>query len=343
MLVATSCGRFGFGQHDPDGDVGGDTSDAAGPVAVPQFCDERTVTTLPGLDTVAIRAVALDMKYAVAIETTSNDIALLELDAQGALVATHAAFTPGYAPLYGIARHNELPVVSLFTGGAYYIKFVEAGWEAYGTGPSGDAHVIDPPYVEIDATRGIGGRISGDFNVGVIDDGDIASINQADHTPLDAVSGSIVWSPSGARVAVELAGGVCETFVVNTDGTTKALHTFSPCYAPKVAAVDDDTAAIVHRTDAAGPYAVHVVPLVSSDPGTTYPLTGATYARIAARVDGAIWVGHGSGSYRAMMRFANDTMTEHRENVPAYAFDLTERDAFWIEGAVVHVSTPCLR
>lgn len=169
MLVATSCGRFGFGQHDPDGDARGDTSDAAGPVAVPQFCDERTVTTLPGLDTVAIRAVALDMKYAVAIETTSNDIALLELDAQGALVATHAAFTPGYAPLYGIARHNELPVVSLFTGGAYYIKFVEAGWEAYGTGPSGDAHVIDPPYVEIDATRGIGGRISGDFNVGVID------------------------------------------------------------------------------------------------------------------------------------------------------------------------------
>ena len=73
-------------------------------------------------------------------------------------------------------------------------------------------------------------------------------------------------------------------------------------------------------------------------------LTGATSARITTRSDGAFWIGHGSASERALLRVTGaGAMTEHREPVPARMFDLTARDAFWLDGTTVHVSTPCLR
>ncbi|MGE0397867.1 MAG: hypothetical protein AB7T06_14185 [Kofleriaceae bacterium] len=346
VLLLSGCGRFGFGERDPSD--GGDDDASDGGALAPRFCDDRVVTTLPigALDAVAIRAVALDMRYAVAIETTAQEIPLLELDSDGAFVATHAPFTPGYAPLYGMSRLDNRPVVHLLTSGSSYIKFVRPGWSMYTTGPDGDPSMIDPAFVEIDRTTGFAAKISGgDFHIGIVDiDADPSLITDADYTPANAIGGSVVPSPSGARVVVEKTGGVCETFVVTAANTVTAKHTFSPCYAPKAAASSDANVVIVHRVADVGPFAVYVVPANPTDTGTTIPLSGATYARTAARVDGAVWVGHGSGSYRALMRFPNSgQMTESREDIPSFYFDLTERDAFWYDGATVHVSTPCLR
>lgn len=349
LVAAAGCGRFGFGETSTSGDGSSDDAmfDAAREMLLPQFCDDRVVTTLPigPLDPVAIRAVALTTGYAVAIETSSAEIPLLEVDATGGLVATHAPFTPSYAPLYGISKHDERPAVHLNTGGTSYIKFVEPGWAVYATGPSGDASMIDPAYAELGPTTGIAARINGgDFEVGLLDDANPAVITNSDYVPTNAIGGSLVPIPGAARVVVERAGGVCETFVVTSQNVTTNLHTFSPCYAPKVAAHDGNTAVIVHRLDDVGPFAVYVIPAVPTDVGVTYPLAGATMARVAARVDGAYWVGHASGSYRAMMRITlGGDMTEHREDTRSFQFDLTERDAFWYDGPTVHVSTPCLR
>jgi len=351
VVVLTGCGRFGFGEEAPSSDAstGADaTDDTIAEAALPQFCDDREVTTLgiPAVDqTVAIRAVALSSGYAIAIETVSSGIPLLEIDAQGSLVATYPLFTPGYAPLFGISQHNDLPVVSLETGGVGYVKFVQPGWSAYATGPNGEPASIDPAYAELNATSGIAARTSGGiFEVGRVDDSDYGTMAVSDYSPSSVISGSLVPISGGARVVVEKAGGVCETYVVSSGGTTSSLHTFSPCYAPEVASGDATSGVIVHRTDSVGPYAVHVIPAVPTEAGTTYPLAGATIARATTREDGAYWIGHGSGSYRALMRITRGgVMTESRENVATYFFDLTARDVFWIDGPVVHVSTPCLR
>ncbi len=351
VVVLTGCGRFGFGEEAPSSDAsaGADaTDDTISEAALPQFCDDRTVTAtgIPAGDQpIAIRAVALSTGYAVAIETQSSGIPLLELDAQGSFVATSGLFAPGYAPLFGISQHADLPVVSLETGGVGYVKFVQPGWTAYATGPNGDPAPIDPAYAELNATSGIAARMnSGTFEVGRVDDSDYTAMAVSDYSPTSVISGSLVPIPGGARVVAGKAGGVCETYIVSSAGVTSSLHTFSPCYAPKVAAGDATSGVIIHRTDTVGPYAVHVIPVIASDAGTNYPLAGATLARAATREDGAYWIGHGSGSYRALMRITRGgVMTESRENVATYNFDLTSKDAFWIDGAAVHVSTPCLR
>lgn len=346
LLVAlTGCGRLGFGESSPsDGMGSGGDALGDGPVGMPQLCDDTVVTTLGGINPVAIRAAALSTGgYAVALETTAPDIKLLELDANKNLVATHSTFAVGYAPLYGLSLHNDLPMVSLETGGTTYLKVVDPGWDTYLTGLGGDPRVVDPAYAEISPTQGIAGLISGgDFNVGIFDDANFGTVTVADYVPTTVESASIVPAVGGARVVVEKTGGVCETFVVTDGNMVKNRHTFSPCYAPK-AATASGTAVILHRIDTIGPYAVHIVPPVDTDPGETFTLTGATYARIAGRGDDTIWVGHGSGSYRAMIRFDNGARTELREQTPAYPFDLTSRDAFWIEGPIVHVATPCLK
>ncbi len=351
LLALVGCGRLGFGEGSPNG-ANGATDAAVGEDALesgptPQFCDDRVVTTLPigPLDAVAIRAVALSASYAIAIETVDRDIPLIEADASAAFVATHMPFRSTYGPLRGMSEHNDLPVIQLRSEGDGYIKYVQPGWEAYGTGPLGGDVEIDPSYAELTPSAGIAGQIfDGTLYVGVVQDNDPGTITSADYIPTDAVSASITVSSGGARVAVEKTGGACETFIVSPDNKTHKHYRFSPCYAPKVAAIDDMFSAIVHRTDDIGPYAVHIIPADADGVGTTLPLPGATYARIAARIDGAIWVGHTSGSYRGLTRIApSGAVREHRENVPGFYFDLTERDAFWYDGATVHVSTPCLR
>ncbi|MFN0247194.1 MAG: hypothetical protein ACKV2T_09800 [Kofleriaceae bacterium] len=352
VLVVTlaACGRFGFGESDPSTDDANPTNDATdgqAPVATPQFCDDRVITTLPigALDATAIRAVALDNGYAVAVEAVDTSIRLLELDNAGVLIATHGVFAAGYTPLYGMSKHDDRPAVHMQISGTSYLKFLDPGWASYTTGPSGDPSMIDPAYAHIGPDVGVAARISGgDFHVGLVDDAALNAITDATYMPTTVVSGSIVPVPGGARVAVEKAGGVCETFVVDAANQARDVHTFSPCYAPKVAAVDDTSGVIVHRTDTVGPYAIHLIPAIANDTGSTVPLSGATYARAAKRSDGAVWIGHGSGSYRALLRVTpSGVMTELREDTAAFYFDLTERDAFWYDGATVHVSTPCLR
>lgn len=323
-----------------------DSGDAIA-AATPQFCDDRTAVSLDlGTATpVAVRALALDNAYAVAIETTANDIVLVELDGTGAFVGLHTPFTPDYAPLYGMSRHANRPAVHLKTSGESYIKLVDPGWDAYTTGPSGIATPIDPAYAEIGATTGIAGVVRGaDLLLGLVDDIDPGAITATDYTPTGVVSGSIVPIPTGARVVVETQGGACETFTVSTANVASARYTFSPCYGPTVAAVDATTGALLYRTSVAGPYEVRLIPPSPTAQPVTIPLTGATSARITTRSDGAFWIGHGSASYRALLRVTGaGAMTEHREPAPARMFDLTARDAFWLDGTAVHVSTPCLR
>jgi hypothetical protein len=352
LLVALAgCGRFGFGESDPS-DAGGSGSDAiedsSNPNATPQFCDQRVVTTLPigPLDPVTIRAVWLGAGYAVAIETVATDVPLLELDSTASLVAVHGRFTTGYGPLYGISVHDDRPALHLMNASESYIKFVLPDWQDYASGPSGDPSMVDPAYAQIGPDLGIAGLITnGEFHVGQVDDATINSITDANYLPLNVATGSLVPIPGGARVAVGKNDGECETFVIDSANQMRDLHRFAPCYAPKVAALDDSSAVILHRTDDVGPYSVHVVPQIPTDIGFNYPLPGATYARVSKREDGAYWIGHGSGSHRALTRMTrNGATTESREETPSFYFDLTERDAFWYDGAsTVHVSTPCLR
>ncbi len=345
LVVLTGCGRLGFGESGDDAPIDAPIDAPEGPLLTPQFCDDRVVGDVIGVVPVAIRAVAFPAGgYAVAIETTATSIPLFELDAAGAVVGTATPFDPGYSPLYGMSQHEGRPAVHLMTSGSSYIKFIDPGWTTYTTGPGGDPSLIDPSYAELDLDTGIAARIvGGAFEVGVVDDTAIFMINPSSYTPMTAVGGSVFPIADAARVVVEKTGGVCETFVVTAGNIAKAIHTFSPCYEPTIAATSESDAVVLHRIGADGPFAVHVVPLAETDPGTTYPLTGATYARVTARDDGAIWVGHGSGTYRALVRFDDGVMNEFRELRSAFYFDLTARDAFWIEGTTVHVSTPCLR
>lgn len=349
LVVLVGCGRFGFGAQDPPSDAGGDdaTIDST-PLASPELCDERVVTTLPigPSDATAIRAVSLPGGYAVVLEMLDTTLTLLQLDDTGALIASHPAFsTGGYIPLYGVSAHDGRPVVHMRVGGRSYLKFVNAGWATYTTGPDGDPSMIDPAYAELAPDLGVAAVIEGgNLRVGLVDDASISVLVDSSHAPTAVVSGSVAPVPGGARVAIERDTGVCETFLVSPANAVTDVHTFTPCYDPKVAAVDGSSGVVVHRTAAAGPYAVHLIPEVATAPGATIALAGATHARAVAREDGAVWVGHGSGSYRALMRILPDgTKTEWRQDVASFVFDLTARDAFWYDGATVHVSTPCLR
>ena len=354
LVAAAGCGRFGFDDRaasagdaggDGGGDAGGDAA-ADGPSGLqPRICNPRAVATLPlagGVSTVAIRAVALSDRYAIAVETTAVNIWVVELDATGAFVAFHQPFTPGYSPLHGMSRLADRPIVGLDVGARYFLKLLDPGWAAYTTGPSGDpAAVLDPPIAAFPGhtSAAVATLAGGVMRVGVMS-ADGQTVTTASYQPAGATGGSFAATPSGARVVAALGAGSCETFFVSPAGTAGPRHTFGPCFSPTVAALDDTTAMIVHRTSAGGPYAVHAVPATATDAGATQPLTGATYARITTRA-GAYWIGHGGSTSISLRTIAGGVATESTLARPTYPFDFTEREVFWIEGPVVYAAALC--
>lgn len=349
IAVTAGCGRLSFDDR-PSGEAGGatDATDAeAGSDAQllqPTLCNARIVATLPivpSTATVAIRAVALPAGYAVAVEIDSIQIPMVQLDAAGALVAHTEPFRPGYSPLYGIAALADRPIVGLKVGGAQYVKLLDPGWTAYTTGPSGDEGYIDPPIAALpgQSSAAVATLSGGVLQVGVMS-ADGQTVIPTDYQPSGMIGGSLISTPNGARVVAAGASGTCQAFFVSPAGITGPRHTFAPCYSPVVAALDDSTGLVVHRTASNGPWAVHEIPANAAAAGTTSPLPGATYARISAR-GGAYWIGFGSGSSRTFRKLASGVVTERTDPQPTYPFDFTARDLFWIEGPVVHAATPC--
>ncbi|MBA3460818.1 MAG: hypothetical protein H0T46_12695 [Deltaproteobacteria bacterium] len=350
IAMAAGCGRLGFEDRPPGeggGGIDGSThADSGGDAQQlrPTLCNSRIVATLPippSTDPVAIRAVALPAGYAVAVEIDAFQVPMVQLDAAGTLVAHHEPFRPGYSPLHGIAALADRPIVGLEVGGLQYAKLLDPGWEAYTTGPSGDPGYIDPPIAPFpgQSSAAVATLSGGVLEVGVMS-ADGQTVVPTDYQPSGMIGASLTSTPSGARVVAAGASGTCEAFFVSPAGITGPRHTFAPCYSPVVAALDDSTGLVVHRTASSGPYAVHEIPANAAAAGTTSSLPGATYARVAAR-GGAYWIGFGSGTSRTFRKLAGGIVTERTEALPTYPFDFTTRDVFWLEGPVVHAATPC--
>jgi hypothetical protein len=347
VAAAAGCGKIGFADQartDAGTDSAGGADGSSDAALRPTLCNARLVTTLPiqvTEETVAIRAVALPARYAIAVETDAVNIPFVELDASGAFIAHHGLFTPGYAPLHGIAKLVDRPIVGLEVGTQYYVKLVDPGWEEYTTGPSGEAGRLDPPIAAFpgETSAAVATLSSGTLQVWIMDPAGFP-VTPADYQPAGIVGGSLTSTPGGARVVAASASGTCETFFLSPAGVTGPKHSFGPCFSPLVAALDDTTGLVLHRTAAAGPFALHEIPANAADAGTTSALPGATYARIAAR-GGAYWIGHGNSTSGTLKTIRGGAASEHTEARPTFPFDFTERDLFWIDGPRVYAATPC--
>lgn len=349
MLVVTllaGCGRFGF---DPGS---GTTADAAvdsaldAPAAIiPAVCDPRATTSAPisvGEAVTSVRAVPLSTGHALAIATDGGRIHVVPAAADGTLGTFHLPFDGGYT-LFGLAQLADTPFVYVDTGGTGYIKILDAAWDSYATGPSADPVSIDPPQAALPGgqTAMFGLIFGAGMVIEELDDAGVSTGVTADYAPT-ATGGTFASTPSGVRVVVETGTGVCETFVVAADGTTRDRHTFGPCTAPAVAVLDDVHAAIVHQTSP-GSSAVYFLPDDPLATGVTLPLGAIASPRVAT-IDGAAWIAYRDLSGAVQLARATPAgLTIEPAPAVTGEFDLSPTAVFWLDGFDVHVGEPCVR
>lgn len=333
-VLLTGCGRLGFD----------DVAPLEGPMT-PELCDVRTVGTL-ALDQAAptqVRAVKLAATYAVAVETASTSkVHVVRVSHAGDLISQHLPFPGGYL-LQGISEIADRPFVYVFTAGAGFIKMLTPDWSTYDTGPSGDELAMDPQQALLpDRTTAIYGVFTGGTLAMRTIDATGATFLDGDYAPA-AEFASFTSTPSGARVVVA-SGGRCETFAVLPDGVTKDKHTFAPCFEPRVAAIDDDHGAVLHRISEGGAYAVHAIPADATKPGETVAIEPGSNGRISV-VDGTVWVAYRRTTGEARMISFDGQITTNRD-FPAVegAFELLGDRAFWVApGGSLRVGTPCMQ
>jgi hypothetical protein len=340
LLVVSliGCGRLGF--DDVASPLPAD--DAPANAIEPNICDPRSLGSIPinGETATKLRATSLSTGHAVAIETTGANVFMVRTDGDDAVVATTLPFPAGYT-LHGISQIADRPFVYVFTAARGYIKLLIPDWTTYETGPAGDERSLDPQQALIpDRTAAIFGVINGGtLGIQTIDANNTVVL-PADYSP-PATFASFATTPSGARVVVE-ASGTCETFVIGIDGVTKNRHTFSPCFEPRLAAIDDVHGAVLHQISPGGAYALHAIPAEASAPGTTIALETGSNGRIAA-IDDAIWVAYLRSSGEARLVRHAETATTTRD-YPAITtmFDLLADKMFWVDTTgLLSVGKPC--
>ena len=249
-------------------------------------------------------------------------------------------FAAGYS-LHGISQLADRPFVYVFTGGTAYIKLLTPDWSTYDTGPSGEELAMDPQQARLPgaATAMFGVIAGGVLSIASID-ADNATSGGADYAPA-ATFASFGAITSGVRVVVENAG-TCETFAIAPDGATSARHAFSPCFEPRLATLGDQ-GAVLYQTSATGPFALHTIPVIAGEPGTTTALEIGSNPRIST-IDGAIWAGYLAGSGEArLVRFTSSGVTMRDEPMIGSSFELLASGAFWVTpSGALHAGEPCL-
>jgi hypothetical protein len=337
LVGLSACGRLGFDESSSLPPIGD------GPIIeAPRICNARVVGSLE-LTTeraVKLRATQLSTEWAVAIQTDAINTYMVRLAADGSFLSRHNALVGGYA-LQGISQLQDRPFVYVFVDTTGYIKLLAPDWESYDTGPSSELFSMDPQ--QVTATTG-DYAITGAINGGqlLIQGVDVNNVilGQADYSPAASFA-SFGATPIGARVVVE-HGGTCESFEIDDDGPTGPRHTFGPCYEPRLATLGHE-GAVLYRTSPDGPLALHQIPAVASDPGTTTSLEVGSNPRIAT-INGEIWFAYlrGSGQIR-LVRLSGDSSASHDDDSIATSFDLVDGGAFWVTAAgELHTGEPCL-
>jgi hypothetical protein len=333
LLLLAACGRIGFD--------GGSTAtpDTGSPGSVPALCNVHDVATL-SLDTsgaVALRALATQTGYVVAISTTRGNIYVARVPESLDSAELHLPLTPEYT-LGGLSAIGDRIYIHTKTGGVGYLKLLDATFDTYMTIESGDDRVIDPATSR--RTAGTGWRLN--IAGGTLDIQEMA----ADGTRTGLVS-SYTPATQAATIdqnrVVTVVGNDCQTMLLSDGGTPGQLHEIAGCAEPRLAVLEGGQALIAMRITATE-WVVYRVPAEASATGVVRSLGDITGARIAS-ADTAAWVVYERGGIAELARYDAASNPPGVTTLPEVSspFDLAHAALFWLAGTTLRVGTPCLR